>query len=156
MAKQSSLFERGLTAGRTVEVEITGPQLPQLVGIGGQMMGVLMNPVDPLIKEAQARPVPSLDLSSPEMHVTPEVIAAQSLGVNASELGYAVDALVDITGMAVGLEALGIARVTASPVALGHGTVAAAMDQARAHPRAGGALLVGAGEGVRVSCEWAA
>ncbi|MEZ6097620.1 MAG: efflux RND transporter permease subunit [Pirellulaceae bacterium] len=95
VAKQSSLFERGLTAGRTVEVEITGPQLPQLVGIGGQMMGVLMNPVDPLIKEAQARPVPSLDLSSPEMHVTPKVIAAQSLGVNASELGYAVDALVD-------------------------------------------------------------
>jgi len=42
--------------------------------------------------------------------------------VHFHEVG-AVDALVDVTGMAVGLEALGIDRVTASPVALGHGAV---------------------------------
>ncbi len=27
VAKQSSLFEQGLTAGRTIDVEITGPDL---------------------------------------------------------------------------------------------------------------------------------
>jgi uncharacterized protein (TIGR00299 family) protein len=42
--------------------------------------------------------------------------------VHFHEVG-AVDALVDVTGAAIGLHRLGIARVTCSPVALGHGQV---------------------------------
>jgi hypothetical protein len=42
--------------------------------------------------------------------------------VHFHEVG-AVDALVDVTGAAIALERLGIARVTASPVALGSGSV---------------------------------
>lgn len=42
--------------------------------------------------------------------------------VHFHEVG-AVDAIVDVTGVAIGLSRLGIARVTASPVALGGGTV---------------------------------
>ncbi len=42
--------------------------------------------------------------------------------VHFHEVG-AVDALVDVTGAALGLELLGVARVTAAPVALGQGTV---------------------------------
>jgi uncharacterized protein (TIGR00299 family) protein len=42
--------------------------------------------------------------------------------VHFHEVG-AVDAIVDITGAAVGLKALGVKRVTCSPVALGHGSV---------------------------------
>jgi uncharacterized protein (TIGR00299 family) protein len=42
--------------------------------------------------------------------------------VHFHEVG-AVDAIVDITGAAVGMHALGISRVTCGPVALGHGSV---------------------------------
>jgi HAE1 family hydrophobic/amphiphilic exporter-1 len=100
IAKQTSLFESGLSAGRTVEVEITGPQVEQLVAAGGMMLGKIMmgdpaNNVPPVIPGAQARPVPSLDLSSPEMHVIPKWEQAADMGVTAMNLGYTVDALVD-------------------------------------------------------------
>ncbi len=91
VAKQSSLFENGLTGGRTVEVEITGPDLITLVGLGGQTMGMIKG----LIPTAQVRPVPSLDLSSPELHVVPKLVQAADLGVSTADLGYTVDALVD-------------------------------------------------------------
>ena len=95
VASKSSLFERGLTAGRSIDIEITGPELEQLVGIGGQIMGAIMNPTDPLIPNAQARPIPSLDLSSPELHVRPKLMQSFQMGVTASELGYTINALVD-------------------------------------------------------------
>jgi HAE1 family hydrophobic/amphiphilic exporter-1 len=91
IAKQTSLFESGLTAGRTVEVEIAGADINQLVGLGGQIMARL----PAVIPNAQARPVPSLDLSSPEMHIVPKWEQAADMGVSASDLGYTVDALVD-------------------------------------------------------------
>ena len=91
IAKQSSLFEQGLTAGRTVEIEIVGPELETLVALGGRVIGQ----VNQLIPDVQARPVPSLDLSSPEVHVIPRWEQAADLGVNAADLGYIVDALVD-------------------------------------------------------------
>jgi len=103
IAKQSSLFEQGLTAGRTIDIEITGPDLKKLVGLGGQVIGQVMggapdengDPTPPVVANAQARPVPSLDLSNPETHVTPRLIQSEQMGFNASSLGYTVNALVD-------------------------------------------------------------
>lgn len=91
VAKQSSLFEQGLTAGRTIDVEITGPDLKHLVALGGQVLGKTMQ----LMPEAQARPVPSLDLSSPEYHLKPRLLQNDQMGVDATSLGYTIDALVD-------------------------------------------------------------
>ncbi len=91
VAKQSSLFEQGLTAGRTVEIEIAGPELPKLVALGGQIMGQVRG----LMPTAQVRPVPSLDLSSPELHIEPKLVQAAQMGINSTDLGYATNALVD-------------------------------------------------------------
>lgn len=91
VAKQSSLFEQGLTAGRTIDVEITGPDLEKLIQLGGQVLGQTAG----LLPTAQVRPVPSLDLSSPELHVEPRLLQAEQLGIDATMLGYAVNALVD-------------------------------------------------------------
>ncbi|MEK6239031.1 MAG: efflux RND transporter permease subunit, partial [Planctomycetales bacterium] len=76
VVKQSSLFERGLTSGRTIEVEITGPELKRLVELGGGVrdpdsilgQGGILGMIKREMPDAQVRPVPSLDLSSPEVH----------------------------------------------------------------------------------------
>jgi hydrophobic/amphiphilic exporter-1 (mainly G- bacteria), HAE1 family len=91
VAFQSSLFSQGLVAGRTIDIEITGPELTKLVQLGGRLMGG----VKELIKDAQMQPKPSLDLSSPEVHVTPRLMQAAEMRISAAELGYTVDALVD-------------------------------------------------------------
>ncbi len=92
IAKQSSLFEQGLSAGRSIDVEITGPELSVLVGLGGRVIGQVMGGVVP---NAQAFPKPSLDLSNPEVHVLPKWEQAEELGISARDLGYTIDALVD-------------------------------------------------------------
>ena len=91
VAKQSSLFERGLTAGRNIDIEITGGDLEKLVAVGRRVL----SDVESIIPNAQAMPSPSLDLSSPEIHVQPKLIESAEMGISASELGYAVDAFVD-------------------------------------------------------------
>jgi HAE1 family hydrophobic/amphiphilic exporter-1 len=91
VAKQMSLFERGLTAGRTVDVEITGPDIEKLVALGGQMFGQLRG----LLPGAQVFPSPSLDLANPEVWITPKWEQAADLQLSAADMGYAVDALVD-------------------------------------------------------------
>lgn len=91
IAKQSSLFERGLSAGRTIDIEIAGPELTKLVGLGGRILGQ----VKQMMPDAQALPKPSLDLSNPEVHVNPKLEQLADMGLNHVDLGYAVDALVD-------------------------------------------------------------
>lgn len=94
VAFQSSLFGRGLSAGRTIDIEINGPELERLVQYGGRIMRDVMDPKIGL-PTAQARPVPSLDLSSPEVQLHPRYEQAAEMGVSAADLGYAVNALVD-------------------------------------------------------------
>jgi hydrophobic/amphiphilic exporter-1 (mainly G- bacteria), HAE1 family len=91
IVKQSSLFERGLTGGRTIDIDITGGDLNKLIDIGKRVI----DDVAKLMPDAQASPQPSLDLASPEIHLRPRLIEASEMGVNATDLGYAVDALVD-------------------------------------------------------------
>ena len=91
VAKQSSLFDQGLSAGRTIDVEITGPELTRLVQLGGGILGQVMQN----IPNTQAIPKPSLDLSSPEVHIKPKLLQTAEMGVTAADLGYTVNALVD-------------------------------------------------------------
>ncbi|HEY3391333.1 MAG TPA: efflux RND transporter permease subunit [Lacipirellulaceae bacterium] len=91
VANQASLFGRGLEGGRVIDIEITGPELTQLVAMGGQIMGQ----VGQMIPNSMPRPVPSLDLSSPEIHVTPKLVQAADMRVSTADLGFSVNALID-------------------------------------------------------------
>ena len=92
IASQSSLFERGLGSGRSIDIEITGPELTHLVRLGGQVLGQVRTVLG---EGAQARPVPSLDLSTPEVHIRPRLLQASEMGISNSDLGFTVNALVD-------------------------------------------------------------
>ena len=90
---QASLFER-VGEGRSIDIQILGIcDLSRLVKLGqvvfAQVMGVLPG--------SQARPIPSLDLGNPEIQVIPDRVRMASLGVQTSELGIAVDTLMDGT-----------------------------------------------------------
>lgn len=88
---QRGLFERGLGEGRNIDIEITGPELETLVELGGQ----IFVQVKGVIPEAQVRPIPSLDLGSPEVRVTVKRDRAADVQMTNQELGFTIDALVD-------------------------------------------------------------
>jgi hydrophobic/amphiphilic exporter-1 (mainly G- bacteria), HAE1 family len=92
IASQTSIFGRGLGGGREIDIEIVGPELTRLIEIGNRVMGEVQNRLGP---EAQARPQPSLDLASPEVHIVAKPAQARQLGMSNSEIGASVDALVD-------------------------------------------------------------
>ena len=91
IGKQASLFEQGLTAGRTIDVEITGPDLAKLTQLGGRVLMQVMQK----IPGAQAIPQPSLDLSSPELHVLIKRSEAADNRLDETQIGEAVMAMVD-------------------------------------------------------------
>lgn len=97
VAFQASLFQQGLQGGRTIDIEITGPDLKQLTQYGGMIMGQLNPQPGPMLGQGQqTRPVPSLDYgANPEVHVQPKLVQASEMGVSAEDLGYTVNALVD-------------------------------------------------------------
>jgi HAE1 family hydrophobic/amphiphilic exporter-1 len=124
VAFQTSLFSRNLQGQRTIDLEIRGPQLTHLVQLGGQILGQVgqvLEPevTDPSARTTQARPVPSLDLSSPEVHIVPHPMQAAELGITADELGYTVNALVDgayvtdyyLDGEKIDLSLVGVPRL---------------------------------------------
>jgi len=96
IVKQTSLFERGSGAGRSIDVDISGPDLNILVDLGRRVFGQIMN----LIPDAQLRPIPSLDLGNPEIRIVPDRDRAARVGLTASDIGINVDALLD--GIKVG------------------------------------------------------
>ena len=88
---QRGLFERGLASGRNIDIEITGPEIEVLVGLGGQVFGQ----VKQLISGAQIHPIPSLDLGSPELQAVIKRERAAEVGMTNEELGFTINALVD-------------------------------------------------------------
>ncbi len=88
---QASLFGRHLGGGRSMELEIAGGDLDTLSEVGTTLMGSIAAE----LPGAQVRPIPSLDPGAPELHAVPRRDEAAALGMEASELGLVVDALVD-------------------------------------------------------------
>jgi len=91
IANQSSLFGGTFSGTRTVEIDITGPDLSEVLAIALQVFGQ----VDQVLPGSGKRPIPGLDLGNPELRVYPERARAATIGFSATDIGLAVNALVD-------------------------------------------------------------
>lgn len=88
---QASLFGRGLSGGRTIELDIVGGDVETLAAVGGRLFGAVRE----AIPGVQVRPQPSLDISSPELRVVTRREQAAAVGLGPLDVGRAADALVD-------------------------------------------------------------
>jgi HAE1 family hydrophobic/amphiphilic exporter-1 len=91
IVQQPSLFSQGIGAGRSIDIEIKGPDLNRLIEIGQRIFGQ----VSQVLPGSQIRPIPGLDLGNPEMRLVPDRDRLSRLGLTTAELGRTVDALVD-------------------------------------------------------------
>jgi HAE1 family hydrophobic/amphiphilic exporter-1 len=87
---QAGLFTRGLGSGRSIDIDLKGPDLSRLIAMGRQIYGM----TSAAIPGAQIRPIPGLDLGNPELRITPNRDRLTRLGISTTDLGTTVDALV--------------------------------------------------------------
>jgi len=88
---QAGIFESDIGEGRTIDVILSGSSLEQLVGVGRQMYGGVMQ----LIPGSQVRPVPSLEMSYPEALIIPDKQRLIAHDLRERELGVYADILMD-------------------------------------------------------------
>jgi HAE1 family hydrophobic/amphiphilic exporter-1 len=91
VVQQSSIFEQGPSSGRSIDVDISGPDLGRILQLGGRVFGGVMASVP----GAQAQPIPSLELGNPEVRVIPDRERAAEVGFTAQEVGFTLNALID-------------------------------------------------------------
>ncbi|RJQ50054.1 MAG: efflux RND transporter permease subunit, partial [Nitrospiraceae bacterium] len=91
VSSQAGIFQTRLGRARTIEVDVSGSDINQLIKVAGTMFGMINNE----IRDAQIRPVPSLELLFPEARLLPDRDRLRASGLSAEDLGIAVDVLMD-------------------------------------------------------------
>ena len=92
--RQLSLFGRGLGGARSVEIDISGADLGQILDVAGRAIRKVLR-VMPLAEGHQVRPNPGLELGAPEIRVFPDRLRLADNGVTARELADTVDTFND-------------------------------------------------------------
>jgi HAE1 family hydrophobic/amphiphilic exporter-1 len=91
VVQQSSIFDQGPAAGRSIDIDLSGPDLERLLELGGRVFGGVMASVP----GAQAQPIPSLELGNPEVRIVPDRERAAEVGFTTREIGFTLNALID-------------------------------------------------------------
>lgn len=88
---QPGVFQSSLGRGRSVEVDVSGDDLNQIVSAAGAIFGKLRQS----IPGAQVRPVPSIELTYPEVRFVPDRDRLKANGFTTRDFGIALDVLMD-------------------------------------------------------------
>ena len=91
---QRSIFGRGVRGSRSIDLDISGPDLETVIGVAQQAAG-LVEGVLPRSAGNQMRPQPGLEFGAPELRIRPDPVRLADNGVTARELGDTVDAFND-------------------------------------------------------------
>ncbi|NKC10877.1 MAG: MMPL family transporter [Gammaproteobacteria bacterium] len=91
---QRSIFGRSIGGGRRIDVDISGGNLEQVLGVALRAMGHIAR-VLPRQEGTQIRPNPGLELGAPEVRVLPDRVRLADAGVTVRELGLTVDTFND-------------------------------------------------------------
>lgn len=90
-AFQAGIFQNDIASSRTIDVEITGERLENIIAAGGQLFGALMGQ----IPGTQIRPIPSLETTYPEARFIPDREKIAASGLTEAGFGTWVDVLMD-------------------------------------------------------------
>ncbi|MEL6586624.1 MAG: efflux RND transporter permease subunit, partial [Pseudomonadota bacterium] len=105
---QPSLFGRGVGGGRTIELNISGQDLNEILSVAGQAAGMVAGLL-PRSEGHQFRPIPGLELGAPEVRLIPDRLRLTDAGLDTSALAGTVDAFNDglrVAEITVGAERL--------------------------------------------------
>jgi hydrophobic/amphiphilic exporter-1 (mainly G- bacteria), HAE1 family len=91
---QRSLFGRGIGGSRSIELNISGPELEDILGTA-QLATREISRILPRAEGTQVRPEPGLVMGAPEVRVFPDRVKLADNGVSARELGDTLDAYND-------------------------------------------------------------
>lgn len=105
---QPSLFGRGVGGGRTIELNVSGQNLDDILAVAGQAAGIVSG-VLPRAEGHQFRPIPGLELGAPEVRLIPDRQRLADAGLDSSELAATVDAFND--GLRVAEVTVGAERI---------------------------------------------
>ena len=91
---QPSLFGRHIGGGRSVDLNISGPDLEVVLGVALKATAIIQQRL-PLSQGHQFRPKPGLELGAPEVRIYPDPMRLADNGVTAREFSDTVDAFND-------------------------------------------------------------
>jgi len=89
VSMQAGIFQTRLGRGKTIDIDLIGPNLNELAAVGGTMFGMLRG----IYPQAQVRPIPSLELTYPEIRFLPDRDRLKAAGLTSADLGLALDVL---------------------------------------------------------------
>ncbi|MFY0691732.1 MAG: efflux RND transporter permease subunit [Paracoccaceae bacterium] len=91
---QPSLFGRGIGGGRTIELNVSGEELEDILSVAGRAAGIISGLL-PRSEGHQFRPRPGLELGAPELRLIPNRVRLADAGLTTEALAATVDAYND-------------------------------------------------------------
>ncbi|MCP3872368.1 MAG: efflux RND transporter permease subunit [Desulfobacteraceae bacterium] len=88
---QAGIFQSGIGKGRTVDVNISGENIQDIIQASYALFGTIRAKME----HTQVRPVPSLEASYPEVKIIPNKEKLAANGLTAEDLGIYIDILMD-------------------------------------------------------------
>ncbi len=91
---QPSIFGREVGGGRRIDLNVSGPDLEEILGVAQRAMGKMVAAFPPEAGN-QMRPLPGLELGAPEIRLSPNRMRLADNGLSAADFGTTVDAFND-------------------------------------------------------------